>query len=89
MGVFDWQVGFSCRSVLCQRTWCNLHRGNPKRINPVDIYRFLTVFERIPAVTANAQVAEWFGVRLGDLKSTGKRTAQNGGERFPKMTSML
>jgi hypothetical protein len=46
MGIFDWQVGFSCRSVLCQRGWCPMHRGNPNRINPVDIYGLLTVFER-------------------------------------------
>ncbi|AFM26112.1 hypothetical protein [Desulfomonile tiedjei] len=75
MGIFDWQIGFSCRSVLCQRTWCDMHRGNPHRINHVDIYGLMTVFEKIPAVTGKSQVAKWFEVKLGDLKSTGKRVS--------------
>ncbi len=33
IGIFQWQVGFSCRSVLCQRKWCKLHRDNPARIS--------------------------------------------------------
>ncbi len=74
MGIFQWQVGFSCRSVLCQRAWCPMHKGNPNRINPVDIYGLLTVFERIPAATAKTHVGKWFGMKLGDLESTGART---------------
>lgn len=74
MGIWDWQVGFSCRSVLCQRGWCSMHRGNPNRINPVDIYGLLTVFERTPAASAKTQVGKWFGMKLGDLKNAGVRT---------------
>lgn len=76
MGIFDWQVGFSCRSVLCQRSWCPLHRGNPDRINPVDVYGLLSAFERIPAVTAKAEVGKWFEMELGELKSTGTKTGK-------------
>jgi hypothetical protein len=76
MGIFDWQVGFSCRSVLCQRSWCPMHRGHrPHRINHVDIYGLITVFERIPAATAKTQVGKWFGMKLGELESTGARTS--------------
>ncbi|MFC1833868.1 hypothetical protein ACFL2Q_03925 [Thermodesulfobacteriota bacterium] len=74
MGIWDWQVGFSCRSVLCQRSWCSMHRGNPRRINPVDIYGLLTVFETIPAVTAKTHVGKWFGMKLGDLAGAGIKT---------------
>lgn len=45
IGIFQWQVGFSCRSVLCQRNWCKLHRDNPDTINPVDIYSLVDLFE--------------------------------------------
>ncbi len=76
MGIFDWQVGFSCRSVLCQRGWCPMHRGNPNRINPVDIYGLINVFERIPATTAKAAVGKWFGVKLGELESRGAGTGK-------------
>jgi len=73
MGIFDWQVGFSCRSVLCQRNWCLMHKGNPHRMNHVDIYGLLTVFEKIPAATAKTHVGKWFKVKLGELESTGAR----------------
>jgi hypothetical protein len=84
MGIFDWKIGFSCRSVMCQRSWRALHRGNPNRTNPVSIYGLPSVFERIPDVTANVQVAEWFGVKLGDLKSTGKRSSSRWRRRVSK-----
>jgi hypothetical protein len=74
MGIWDWQVGFSCRSVLCERSWCSMHRGNPQRINPVDVYGLITVFERIPAVTAKTHVGKWFGIKLGDLAGAGIKT---------------
>jgi hypothetical protein len=76
MDIFVWQVGFSCRSVLCQRGWCPMHRGNPNRIKFVDIYGLLTVFERIPATTAKGAVAKWFGVKLGELESSGAKTGK-------------
>ncbi len=77
MGIFDWQVGFSCRSVLCERAWCPMHRGHhPHWINHVDIYGLITVFERIPAATAKTQVGKWFGMKLGELESSGARTSE-------------
>ena len=84
MGIFDWQVGFSCRSVLCQRGWCPLHRGNPHRISPLDIYGLLTMFERIPATTAKTQVGKWFGMKLGELEATGAKTAKRHRRKVPK-----
>ncbi|GEM_PF-1705637 len=84
MGIFDWQVGFSCRSVLCQRGWCSMHRGNPHRINPVDIYGLLTVFERIPVITAKAAVGRWFGMKLGDLAGAGIKSSTRHRRKVPK-----
>jgi hypothetical protein len=84
MGIFDWQVGFSCRSVLCQRGWCPLHRVNPHRISPLDIYGLLSMFERIPATTAKAQVGKWFGMKLGELEATGAKTAKRHRRKVPK-----
>lgn len=84
VGIFDWQIGFSCRSLLCQRGWCPMHRGNPDRINPVDIYGLLTVFERIPAASAKTQVGKWFGVTLGDLKASGAKTKTVYRRKVPK-----
>lgn len=86
MGIWDWQVGLSCRSILCQRSWCLMHRGNPHRINPVDIYGLLTVFERIPAVTAKDQVGKWFGMKLGDLESSGKKKSVTLRRKVSKQT---
>lgn len=35
-GLFGWEVGFSCRSVRCERHWCSLHRENPRRFHRVN-----------------------------------------------------
>ncbi len=45
MGIFDWQVGSSYRSILCERNWCKLHRANPDRISPYGIYSLMQIFE--------------------------------------------
>lgn len=84
MGIFDWQVGFSCRSVPCQRGWCPMHRGNPRRINPVDIYGLITVFEGIPAVTAKRAVGKWFDLKLGDLQAEGGKSPIKYRRKVPK-----
>jgi hypothetical protein len=73
MDIFNWQVGFKCRSNLCERDWCLLHRRNPKKIVPVDIYSLIAIFEGIAVVTAKSQVEKWFGLKLGDFESKGIR----------------
>jgi len=91
LGIFEWQVGFSCCSFLCERHWCSLHRKNPKRINPVDIYGLISEFERITLLKAKAAVAKWFGVQLGDLKAKGVRDTRRPRRKVPKkaLTDLL
>jgi len=76
LGIFEWQVGFSCCSFLCKRHWCSLHRKNPKRINPVDIYGLISEFEGISLLKAKDAVAKWFGIKLGDLAAKGIRDSR-------------
>ena len=71
MGLFGGEVGFSCRSSLCERHWCRLHRGNPHRLNPADIYGLVSVFENISLASAKSRVGKWWGVKLGDLIGKG------------------
>ena len=73
MDIFGWQVGFSCRSNLCERDWCLLNRRNPKKIVPVDIYSLISIFEGISVAVAKAHVAKWFGMKLGEFESKGIR----------------
>jgi hypothetical protein len=73
IGIFGWQVGFSCRSVSCQRHWCIFHRDNPSRINPIDIYGLVQLFEACGATTALSVVAKGFGEKLGHFASKGIR----------------
>jgi len=73
MGVFKWHVGFSCRSLLCERDWCKLHRGNPQRISPCDIYSLIQLFEACVPGKALAAVGKWFDVKLGPFESKGIR----------------
>jgi hypothetical protein len=84
IGIFGWQVGFSCRSRGCEREWCPLHRKNPDRISPMDIYGLVSLFEEISLVKAKDEVAEWFGVKLGPLKSKGVRDTSIPRRRVPK-----
>jgi hypothetical protein len=84
IGIFGWQVGFSCRSRGCEREWCPLHRKNPNRISPMDIYGLMSLFEEISLVKAKDEVAEWFGVKLGPLKSKGVRDTSIPRRRVPK-----
>jgi len=71
MGVFQWQVGFSCRSLLCERGWCKLHRRNPQRISPCDVYSLIQMFEECLPGKALAAVGKWFGVKLSPFESKG------------------
>ena len=84
LGIFEWQVGFSCCSFLCERHWCALYRKNPKRINPVDIYGLISEFEGISLLKAKEAVAKWFGVKLGDLTAKGARDTRRPRRKVPK-----
>jgi hypothetical protein len=84
MDIFDWQVGFSCRSNLCQRDWCLLNRRNPKKITPVDIYSLISTFEGISVAVAKIHVGKWFGLKLGDLDSKGVRVTTRPRRKVPK-----
>jgi len=84
LGIFEWQVGFSCCSFLCERHWCSLHRKNQKRINPVNIYGLISEFEGIALLKAKEAVAKWFGVRLGNLTAKGVRDTGKPRRKAPK-----
>lgn len=84
MGIWGSEVEFSCRSRLCERTWCLLHRTNPTRINPVDIYSLVAEFEGISLTKAKTEVGKWFGVKLGALKSRGIRDTRKPRRRVSK-----
>ena len=71
IGIFRSQVGFSCRSLLCERRWCKLHRMNSQRISPVDIYSLIDLFEGCVLAQAAGIVTKWFGMRLHVFESTG------------------
>ena len=71
IGLFGWQVGFSCRSMKCERDRCILHRRNPKRVNPIDVLGLVRLFEGVGMAKAVAEVSRWFGVKLGALDSKG------------------
>jgi hypothetical protein len=63
-------VGFSCRSLGCQRKRCPLNlkdRDREDRLNRVDLYQLLQIFEgegSIPLALAMAEVSQWFGLPL-------------------------
>lgn len=84
MDIFEWQVGFSCRSYLCERDWCLMHRRNPKKIVPVDVYSLIATFEGISVAAAKSQVAKWFGMKLGDFESKGVRPTTRLRRKVPK-----
>jgi len=84
MSIFEWQVGFVCRSNLCERDWCILHRRNPRKIVPVDIYSFVATFEDISVAVAKTHVGKAFGMKLGDLESKGVRLSTRLRRKVPK-----
>jgi len=88
MDIFEWQVGFVCRSNLCERNWCLMHRRNPKKIFPVDIFSLIATFEGIPVATAKTQVGRWFGMKLGDFESKGVRPSTRLRRKVPKKEIM-
>jgi hypothetical protein len=71
MGLFRWQVGFSCRSLSCERSWCKLHLRNPGRKNPCDVYSLIEIFEACVPGKALSAVGKWFGVKLSAFESQG------------------
>ena len=84
LDIFDWQIGFSCRSNLCERDWCLLNRRNPKKIVPVHIYSLISTFEGIAVAAAKSQVGEWFDMKLGELESKGIRPSTGLRRKVPK-----
>jgi hypothetical protein len=70
IGIFRSQVGFSCRSMLCERRWCKLHRQYRPRI-PVDIYSLIDLFEGCGLSQAVSIVGTWFGVKLQSFETAG------------------
>jgi len=88
MDIFEWQVGFACRSNLCERGWCLLHRRNPKKIVPVDVYSLISIFEGIAVAAAKTQVGRGFGVKLGDFESKGVRPSRRLRRKVPKKEIM-
>jgi hypothetical protein len=60
-------VGFSCRSLGCQRRECPLNLKNRKRSNRVDLYQLIQIFEgktKVPFAQAVAEVSKEFGLSL-------------------------
>lgn len=60
-------VGFSCRSRGCQRTKCPLNHKSKKRLNRVDLFELLQIFEgkaAMPLDRAVAEVSSCFGIPL-------------------------
>lgn len=88
MDIFEWQVGFKCRSYLCERDWCLLNRRNPKKIVPVDLYSLVATFEGISVAVAKSQVGEWFGLKLGEFESKGVRPSTRLRRKVPKQEIM-
>jgi hypothetical protein len=87
MDIFEWQAGFACWSNLCERDWCLLHRLNPKKIVPVDMYSLIATFEGISVATAKAQVGKRFGMKLGISRAKGYDPRPGSGGRSRKMRS--
>ncbi|MFC1833793.1 hypothetical protein ACFL2Q_03540 [Thermodesulfobacteriota bacterium] len=88
MDIFEWQIGFKCRSYLCERDWCLLNRRNAKKIVPVDIYSLVATFEGISVAAAKSQIGKWFGMKLGDFESKGVRPSTRPRRKFPKKELM-
>ncbi len=84
MDIFEWQIGFKCRSYLCERDWCLMHRRNPKKIVPVDVYSLIATFEGISVAAAKSQIGKWFGLKLGDFESKGVRPSIRLRRKVPK-----
>jgi hypothetical protein len=84
MGIFGWAVGFSCSSTGCRRNWCKLNLANPKRINPVDVYSLLMIFEEFSLPKAKSEVQKWFGGKLGKFSYAGKEKNRKPWYAVPK-----
>jgi hypothetical protein len=71
IGIFKWEVGFSCRSRRCERHWCKLSLKNPRKFHHVDLYGLIQLFEVCGAATALSEVAKGFNVKLRPFESKG------------------
>jgi hypothetical protein len=87
IGIFRSQVGFSCRSMLCERRWCKLHRHYTGRI-PVDVYSLVDIFEGCGLAQAMSIVAKWFGVKLQSFEPAGSGPVKGYRHPFPNRPSM-
>jgi hypothetical protein len=71
MGIFHWQVGFSCRSLSCERHWCRLYRAKPPDKKACDVYGLIQLFEGCMPGKALSVVGKCFGVKLSAFDSKG------------------
>jgi hypothetical protein len=71
IGIFRSQLGFRCRSMLCERHWCKLHSKNQKELPVIDVYSLIDLFEGCGLAQAMSIVAKWFGVKLQHFESAG------------------
>ncbi|MGO9571342.1 MAG: hypothetical protein ACLP5H_27775 [Desulfomonilaceae bacterium] len=79
------KLGFSCTSQTCFRMWCALHVTQKHRLENVDIYKLVQVFEALTrAETAKKIVARHFGEDLGKFKSLGVGRKKQYRFRVPK-----
>ncbi|MGO9566351.1 MAG: hypothetical protein ACLP5H_02300 [Desulfomonilaceae bacterium] len=69
------ELGFSCTSQTCFRMWCALHVNQKRRLENVDIYKLVQVFEALPrARNAKKIVADYFGVKLAKFNIARRAT---------------
>src|SRR5208283_5267592 len=69
------KLGFSCTSQTCFRMWCALHVTQKHRLENVDIYKLVQVFEALPrARNAKKIVADYFGVKLAKFNVARRAT---------------
>jgi hypothetical protein len=80
IGIFRSQVGFRCRSILCERHWCKLHSKNRKELPVIDVFSLIDIFEGCGLAQAMSIVAKWFGVKLQSFESEG--TGPVKGDRY-------
>jgi hypothetical protein len=84
IGIFRSEVGFRCRSMLCERHWCKLHRKNRKELPVIDVYSLIDLFERCGLAQAVGIVATWFGKKLQPFESAGNGPVQGYRYAVPK-----
>jgi hypothetical protein len=88
MYIWEWQIGFTCRSNLCEREWCLLNRRNPRKMVAVDVYSLVSIFEGMSVAAAKTQVGKWFDLKLGEFESKGVRPSTRLRRKVPKKAIM-